>query len=309
MEQINNIEFQKNLENSKKIEQEQEKNKSAVQDVKDQKLILPEERNFSEDININNIVNFQTPELYEISEKNKNKTMEEVLSEDDKSIRLVAIYNEGLRYGAQAALYRVLTDFKDLVRQNENELNSSFMFEPLMLMNGKVQPPVILESRNNFYKEGKLATRSIKQSYKIEKQVEVRNSPKTFHEYLKINTVKPKTPEPIIFPRNFKEKVEWAEGVKKGWERGIKQGNEIIVQKIRTLSSDYVGMVRFHLMEKAGVVSNPIARSLNRGVNTDGENINIGEVEFKVTNLPEFNADIETWKALPKIESSYDFKN
>lgn len=307
MEQVNNIDYQKQLDAEKDRLESQNKNKLETEDVKNRKLILPDEKKFSGDVNVNNIINFQTPDLYELAKKNEGKTKSEVLSDNDKDARMVAIYNEGIRYGAQAALYRVIEDFKLLVSKNENEINSTFMFEPLMLMNGKVQPPVILESKNNFYKEGKLKTRTIKQSYKIDKQVEVRNSPKTFHEYLNINAVKPKVPNPIVYPRNYKEKMEWAEGVKKGWERGIRQGNEIIVQKIRNLTSDYVGMVRFHLMKNAGIVSDPIAHTLDRGVNTNGEDINIGEVEFKITTLPEFNSDIETWKALPKVNSNFEF--
>merc|ERR1712093_62208 len=183
-------------------------NREVAERVDVEKIIIPQDSEVSDEFNINNIINFRTRELNKIAEQNKNKTKEEVLTEEEQDIRSVSIYNEGVRYGAQAALYRVLNDFNDLVKRNESTLSEAINFQPLMLLEGKVQPPVILESRNNFYKESQLSTRKIKQSYKIEKQVEVRNSSKSFHEYLIVNPVKPKEISPVIFPRNTKEKKE-----------------------------------------------------------------------------------------------------
>lgn len=230
------------------------------------------------------------------------------LDNTERGIRENAIYNEGVKYGAQSALYFALDKFSRLIKENDFLLSSSFNFQPLTLFNGRVQPPIVRESKNTLLREDSTTFRSIQQSYTISEQAKVIYTPNSYHQYLQITPVKPQLPSPEVMPRNGDERVAWAEGVAKGWSKGIEQAKNILLDKIRKMESDYVGMVRYHLMEKSGVVSKPIASNLNMGVSTDGSHINIGEVKFKVSILPEFNSDVETWKALPRIESFIDYE-
>lgn len=231
------------------------------------------------------------------------------VADAERGIRENAIYNEGVKYGAQSALYYALDQFSSLVRDNDFLLSSSFNFQPLTMFNGRVQPPVVRESKNTLLKENDTTFRTVQQSYTISQQAKVIYTPTSYHQYLKITPIKPQLPNPEVMPRNGSERAAWAEGVARGWSKGVEQAKNILLDKIRRMESDYVGMVRYHLMQKSGVVSEPIASNLNMGVSTDGSHINIGEVKFKVSILPEFNSDVETWKALPRIESFIDYED
>lgn len=220
-----------------------------------------------------------------------------------------AILVEALRFGSQSALYDRLTKYRDVLEDNKHELSRVFNFSPLLLANGRVVPPVVAEINDMQMIEDQFTRRTVDKSYKIMEQARVVDSPINWRTYLYVDTSKPSMPSRYALPLkgNEREEAIWANGVSQGWEAGLKQANNIMIQNLRKLQSDYVGMVRYRIMLAKNMITSPIPSSINLGVTSNEDSLNIGEVIFEVVEAPKFNQNSETWKALPQIKSPIDF--
>lgn len=239
----------------------------------------------------------------------KGLTAEELIQEEYKKNsndgREQAILLEAMKFGSQSALYERSTKYQDLLEQNKHELSRIFNFSPLLLMGGRVVPPVISESDNLRMVEDRYTRRSVKKSYKIVEQARVVNTPLDWRTYLLFDVPKPIVPSRYALPikGNTREEQIWSNGVAQGWEAGLKQANDIMLQSIRTIERDYVGMIRFKLMLAKGMVTSPIPANTKLGVTGDIDTLNIGESVFEIIEAPKFNKNSESWTALPQISS------
>ena len=208
---------------------------------------------------------------------------------------------EALKYGTQSGLYYRSGQLQKFIDQYETEFSKIFNFQPLMLSNGKVVPAVIVETKNNVQNASRYSLRMTDRSYQIEEQVKVVNTPITWRQYLYMDVTSPILPDDMLLPLNAKEDHFWKMGVSQGWETGVGQSNSIYLEKVRRLERDYIGMVRFHLMLKRGLVTNPITSSVNLGVTGTQDDMNVNEVIFNIDQAAKFNKDAETWRALPEL--------
>lgn len=251
------------------------------------------------------IRDFKTPELQERRKQIKEEDVEEYLKEKAKenadNIRLDSIYMEALKYGAQSGLYYRSTELNKFIENYQSEFGKIFNFTPLLLANGKVVPPVIVESKNNVQNQNKYTLRMTDRSYKIEEQVKVINTPLTWREYLRLEGSTPILPDDMLLPLTPKEDHYWKMGVAKGWETGVSQANSIYLENVRRLERDYVGMIRYHLMQKRGLVNSPVTSTTKLGVTGTEEDMNVNEVVFNIDQAVTFNKNSETWRALPEL--------
>lgn len=251
------------------------------------------------------IRDFKVPELQEKRQLIQEEDVEEYLKEKAKgtadNIRLDSIYMEALKYGTQSGLYYRSTELNKFIELYQGEFSQIFNFTPLLLANGKVVPPVIVESKNNVQNETNYTLRMTDRSYQIEQQVRVVNTPISWREYLNLAGSPPILPDDMLLPLNPKEDHYWKMGVAKGWETGVSQANSIYLENIRVLERDYIGMVRYHLMYKRGLVNSPITSSVKLGVTGTDEDMNVNEVIFNIDKAATFNRNSETWRALPEL--------
>lgn len=220
-----------------------------------------------------------------------------------------AIMLEGMKFGSQSALYERLTKYNNLLEANKFELGRVFNFAPLLLAGGRVVPPVVDEMSDLQMVENQYTRRTVKKSYKIIEQARVVDTPINWRHYLSVSVSKPTMPSKFALPikGNQREEKIWANAVAKGWEAGLKQANNIMIQNTRKLERDYVGMLRYKIMLSKNMISSPIPSNVNLGVTSDESTLNIGEVIFEVVELPAFNKAAETWEALPQIKSPIEF--
>jgi len=256
---------------------------------------------------IDEIKKLQTPELREnirrVDSGDVEDYLKEVAKEEMNNIRGDTIFLEALKYGTQSALYYRSKEINKFLKNESDLFDGTFIFQPLLLANGKVVPPVILEGQDSFFQDGDTKYTRVNKTFNILKQARVINTPLTWRSYVNFNPSKPIIPDRMSLPLNSEEDETWEKGSIEGWHLGLKQANRIFNQQITELAIDYNGMVRYHLLEKAGIVNNPVTSTLNLGINRDESRINIGEMVFEITRLPEFNSNSETWKALPNIDN------
>lgn len=254
------------------------------------------------------IRDLKVPEIKKVlrratTEEEIKEVVKEISKQDEKTSRDDAVFTEALRYGAQSALYARTYNLNRIMKANELELSRIYNFGPLLLANGRVVPPIISETDKQAMTENRYTLRTVDKSYKIIEQARVLNQALNWRTYLIVDVGKPIQPDPILLPLNKKEDAAWRRGIMIGWQNGLIQANEIFLDKIRTLTRDYIGMVRFHLMLDKNIIKNPITIKTPLGVTGNEEDLNINEVIFEIAEIPKFNKDAESWNALPDIDS------
>lgn len=251
------------------------------------------------------IRDFKIPELQEkrarISEEDVAEYLKEKSKDNTDNIRYDSIYMEALKYGAQSGLYYRAGELNKFIENYQAEFSKIFNFTPLLLANGKVVPPVIVESKNNVQNQSSYTLRMTDRSYKIDQQVRVVSNPLTWREYLRLEGTTPVLPDDMLLPLNPKEDHFWKMGVAKGWETGVSQANSIYLENVRKLERDYIGMIRYHLMYKRGLVNSPVTSTVKLGVTGTEEDMNVNEVIFNIDKAASFNKNSETWRALPEL--------
>jgi defect-in-organelle-trafficking protein DotC len=306
---INNEDINKILENNKKVNKESfylnyYKSRGANGRISTKEGFVLDKPLSMRDVSELNHPYYQKKLEY-VKEFGLDAIGEELNKEEFGNLRVDAIYNEALKMGIQSALFDVLYDFNNSLSEMESSLKSLFDFGNLMLAEGRVKPPVILETSAIISKDNKYQLRSSDASYLIYSQAEVTLRAPSYLDYLTFGIIKPKEPETLLLPTTDEELKVWKEGVNNGWILGIKQGNDIIKEGFSSLIRDYLGMEIFHIMHKANIVSMPSFERMEIGTTTDGRNLRVGEVTFKVSILPEFNGNTDMWKALPRLNEIY----
>lgn len=236
-----------------------------------------------------------------VAEEDVEDYLEEKSKNSLDNIRLDSIYLEALKYGTQSGLYYRSNQLQKFIDMYQSEFSKIFPFNSLLLANGKVVPAVIVESKNNVMNHNRYTLKMTDRSYSIIEQVKVINTPLTWRDYITFYSVSPTIPDDILLPLNEKEVHYWKMGVAKGWETGVSQSNSIYIENIRRLERDFIGMVRYHLMMKRGIVNSPITSSVKLGTTGTDEDLNINEVIFNIDKVSTFNKDGESWNALPEL--------
>lgn len=251
------------------------------------------------------IRDLKIPEIREkikkVAEEDVDEYLEEKSKENMDNIRLDSIYLEALKYGTQSGLYYRSNQLQKFIETYESEFSKIFPFNSLLLANGKVVPAVIVESKNNVMNQSRYTLRMTDRSYSIIEQVKVINTPLTWRDYITFFSIPPVLPDDILLPLNPKEEHYWKMGVAKGWETGVSQSNSIYLENIRRLERDFIGMVRYHLMLKRGIVNSPITSSVRLGITGTDEDLNVNEIIFNIDKVSTFNRDGESWNALPEL--------
>lgn len=239
--------------------------------------------------------------INQVAEEDVDEYLQEKAKNSMDNIRLDSIYMEALKYGTQSGLYYRSNQLQKFIERYESQFSKIFPFNSLLLANGKVVPAVIVESKNNVMNENRYTLRTTNKSYSIIEQVKVINTPLTWRDYITFFSIQPTLPDDTLLPLNPKEEHYWKMGTARGWETGVSQANSIYLENIRRLERDFIGMVRYHLMLKRGIVNSPITSSVKLGITGTEDDLNVNEIIFNIDRVSTFNKDGESWNALPEL--------
>lgn len=213
-------------------------------------------------------------------------------------IRLTALKDTALSLGAQGGLaYQSETINNTLMTENEH-LESVFNFRALLLAHN-IQPPVLEEGSQLMHvSDGNDSIRIADQTYRIVEQARFATAPLDWQQYLITHFKKPGVPDKTLLPRDQTEQKVWIFYVRKGWQEGIAQANQIYVENVARLERDYNGMVLYRKLLAEHMVSAPFVASSDLGVTSNSENtqLYINDQVLRITALPKLNPNVNEWK-------------
>lgn len=226
----------------------------------------------------------------------------EVIEDDGLplDIRRDAIKEAAISLGARGGLAWRSYQIRQELETRARFLDKVFDFRQLLISAPSgllIEPPIISESLNSMLIEGDGQTAAVSDRiYNIINNARIVPTSRTWRNYLERDWGVVEAPPDILRPEDDEERKIWVELVAKGWEEGVRQANEIFEDDLNILISDYEGMIRYRTLLAQGMVSQPYALQVDRGITGDGNEMRIGDRAVQITGVPELMTGSSEWK-------------
>lgn len=206
----------------------------------------------------------------------------------------------GVTFGAQGGLSARSFAINEMLRRYEAMLDGVYDFKALVLPLGGGQtlmrPPVVTQAQMAFAlgENGQVA-RETACIYQITREARLASAPPDWRVYLVRKWGWPPRPTDAILPRTEQEAAYWNKFVAEGWAQGERQAVEIFLSDLGRLDRDIVGMARYRVLRRAGLVEDPKVTFQNSIVNGGGAELRAGDRIVRITGQRGLQADARDW--------------
>lgn len=239
------------------------------------------------------------PALYELEMIPKMNIIVDTDSGLPFDIRLEAMREAALSYGARGGLAWRTYEIREELAARESYLDKVFDFRQLLIPAPSgllIEPPIVSEMVNAMIigsggQEAAVADRV----YNISRNAQIVSTARSWRNYLEREWGDVTPPPDILLPNDDYEREQWIEWVNEGWDRGITQANAIFEDDLKQLTAHYQGMVRYRMLLAQGMVSPPYALQVDRGITGGGDRMRVGDRAIEITGKPELITGTEKW--------------
>lgn len=193
-----------------------------------------------------------------------------------------------MSFGARGGLAWRTKLIMDDLKRNEAALDKIYSFRRLLITapsNMFMEPPIISEALNNLIVTNDGNEAAVADSvYHITRKARIVSAPRNWRQYLERSWDAVVAPPDILLPETEYERKAWREWVRRGWEEGYKQADEIFQADLNRLTADFEGMVRYRVLLTQNKVSAPSATLVDRGITGVESETSIGGRPLKITN-------------------------
>lgn len=214
------------------------------------------------------------------------------LPDDPKNIRAQYIKETAFRLGIQSGAKWRNEQIQAALEKRSFALDSIFSFR-LLLINGRVLPPVIVQSETALSVEANKAVQT-GTSYKIIKEAKFVSSPPSWRDYM-FQTFSVQEVSPVMLPRKKTEVAIWESAILDGWEIGSKQADRIYDINIRKLTRDMRGIILFKLLAGQGFVSLPKINESRFAIQVGANQLDLDQTTFTISKDSQFQGE-NRWK-------------
>lgn len=215
-----------------------------------------------------------------------------------------ALHEAALSFGARGGLAARGFALNEVLRRNESRLDAAFDFSALVVSVGSGQtlmrPPVVTEAQMAFaLGDGGQVARETGRVYEITRQASLTSAPPNWRSYLVRAWVNPTPPPDDLRPRSPEEVQYWDKWVAEGWAKGERQAVEIFLSDLGRLERDLVGMARYRVLLRAGLVEQPRVTFANRAVQGGRNTMRVNDRTVTITDQPGLNPNRRRWRGGP----------
>ena len=233
----------------------------------------------------------------------KTKPPEEAAGEEERAAkrRGEAQRLAALAWASQAGLAHRGREIAALLDKQSKRLSAIFDFGALMLDRGgfMVMPPVLAETRDAIRIEDDMAA-SARQVLRISAGERIVGAPPTWRDWLEREWDPARRPSPVLFPRDAGERERWDAWLEEGWARGVRLADDIYQSDLERLTAAFEGVVRWHRLHEARMVSEPQTRSEATAVSGHEGLMRIAERVVRLDGRARFNLAPREWRLLPE---------
>lgn len=215
-------------------------------------------------------------------------------------IRIEAQKEAAYSYGARGGLAWRTWHIRNEMETRSRYLDKIFDFRQLLIPAPSgllIEPPVIGEAMDatlidNRGMEAAVADRVLN----IGQNARIVSVPRTWRVYLEREWGDIDPPPNVLLPDSREERQAWEENVRRGWEMGVAQADDVFQADLNRLVADYQGMVRYRSLLAQGMVTPPYALQVDRGVTGGGDQMRIGDRGLSLTELPKLQTGYQEWQ-------------
>lgn len=215
-------------------------------------------------------------------------------------LRQEAIKEAAVSYGARGGLAWRTYEIRADLEKRARAMDKVFNFRELLIPAPSgllIEPPIIDESVNALLIAGNGQEAAVSDRiYNIVNNAKIVSAPRTWRNYLEREWGAVDPPPDILRPETEEERKLWVELVRKGWEEGIKQADEIFNDDLNLLSADFDGMVRYRMLLAQSMISPPYALQVDRGVTGGKDQMRVGDRAVQITGVPELITGSDQWQ-------------
>ena len=204
------------------------------------------------------------------------------------NIRLEALKEAALSYGARGGLASRSYEIRQDLDRRASYLDKIYDFRRLLISAPSgllIEPPIISESLNALLIETDGQAAAVSDAvYMINENVRIVSAPRQWRTYLERGWGIVEKPPEILRPKDDAERKIWRDLTEKGWAEGRAQADDVFEQDLNRLTAEFQGMVRYRQLLAQGMVSQPFAQQIDRGVTGVAKNTGVGGQNIPVTS-------------------------
>jgi len=221
--------------------------------------------------------------------------------------RAEELYTAAVAFGAAGGLAARGFAIDQTLRRMEAQLDATYDFRALVVPVGRGQtlmrPPVVSEAQLAFaLGEGGQSARETGRIYRITREAQLASVPPNWRTYLVQAWPDPVPPPDSLRPRTDQEVEYWKKWVADGWAKGEAQGTDIFLSQLGKLESDLIGMARYRVLLRAGLVERPQVAFARRAVQGGHDLMRVGDTTVAIRRQPGLDPNRRRWhrpEALP----------
>ena len=232
--------------------------------------------------------------LYELAPDGGGPSVKFAEEKRHGAMRLAA-----LGFGARAGLARRSWEIGAMLERLAPPLSAIYRFADLMLREHgfMVQPPVLAETRRAFrLGRGQARAASAWLVLRIVEPERIVSAPPHWRDYLVRSWRTPEAPLAALFPRTAPETALWGQWLAEGWAHGTALGGDIFAADLDRLNRTFEGVVRWHRLHLAGMVSAPGLTAVHAAATGHERLLRIGETSVRLDKRASFNLDTRAWR-------------
>jgi defect-in-organelle-trafficking protein DotC len=227
----------------------------------------------------------------------------QVQAAEQDRIRLDAMRDAALAYGARAGLARRSYEIAQEVKAKARDLDRVYDFGPLVVPTpgdvGVVMPPTVSEGLDGLAIDdtGTAATASDR-AWRIEAPARLVPVKPTWRTYLDRSWQFPDPPPQSLWPSKEEERTLFQSHVAQGWGKGVQQAQRIFETDLARLNRDFQGAARYHGLVAQGIIDKFYVASTDIGVALEEDTLKVGERAVRITSPAGFVPDAARWKPI-----------
>jgi defect-in-organelle-trafficking protein DotC len=214
--------------------------------------------------------------------------------------RAEMVRTAALTYGAQGGLAGRSFALNEMLRRYQSQLDGAYDFSALVLpvSSGQtlMRPPVVSAAQMAFaLGDGGQVARETSCIYQITREAQLASAPPNWRTYLVRVWAKPNRPNDGALPRTKQEVAFWNKWVAEGWADGEKQANDIFLADLGRLERDIVGMARYRVLLRSGLVEEPRVAFNTQRVDGGRDSLHVDDRTVRITDQPGLQGNARRW--------------
>ena len=217
--------------------------------------------------------------------------------------RRAAMREAALVFGARGGLARRSWEIAGELERVGVQLSGVYRFGDLLVRHDgfMVMPPVVAETEGSF-RLGRGGTRAatVRRVVRIVEGARIVSAVPGWRDFLIRSWPQAEAPVSVLFPRTDEESELWREWLADGWGRGVSLADEVFAADLDRLNTVFEGVVGWHRLRVARMVSAPVLSSEHVAVGGDGSGrlMRIDETIVGIEEPAHLNFEARDWRLL-----------